>query len=74
MGGSESLLEAPKAISTVSVAKEHFILLKNAGIAPLFLVMCHSGRKIATKQSSSPWIKVYRRDDICRCEPKEYLL
>lgn len=50
MGRSESPPEIPKAISALSVAKELDLLLKNAGLEPPFIIVCHSWGGLTSRE------------------------
>ena len=50
LGRSESPPEPPEAISAVSVAAELDALLKNAEIAPPYLIVCHSWGGITSRE------------------------
>jgi pimeloyl-ACP methyl ester carboxylesterase len=50
LGRSENPPEAPEAISAVSVATELDILLRNAGVSPPYIVVCHSWGGITSRE------------------------
>ncbi|OBT92930.1 hypothetical protein VE01_08926 [Pseudogymnoascus verrucosus] len=50
LGKSEGPANAPKAISAVSIATELDTLLKNAGIDPPYVILCHSRGGITARE------------------------